>query len=401
MAKKRRIRWVWVAVIAVLALIVAKAVVGELTKKVDIRAAAATEGSITAYVEERARTSLPHIYHVTMPLQGRVLTINVQEGDQVTHGQMVAQLEDVDWRDTASQVDDITKAFENWLKASAAQVKANQIRRDFTKWEWEKNEKLIKSRAVSERQHRDSRRRYLDSSVRIEESQSLYHATEAFNSIVQLIPGYVARNLERTVVKSPVSGTVLRRHVWNEKVMSPGAPLLDLGDLSTLEVTADILTEEAVRIQAGDRVEIFGEAIGDTPILGSVRLVEPEAFKTMSSLGVEQQRVAVRISFAPGSLETLKQSGRDLGLFYRVRVRVFTDEKERALHVRRTALFRGIDGGWQLYRVDKGRANLVNVGVGLMNDHQAEIVEGLAAGETVIIAPESSISDGTRVAAME
>jgi HlyD family secretion protein len=237
--------------------------------------------------------------------------------------------------------------------------------------------------------------------VKIEESQSMYHATEAFYSIVQLIPGYVARNLERTVVKSPVSGTVLRRHVWNEKVMSAGAPLLDLGDLSTLEITADILTEEAVRIQAGDRVEIFGEAIGGTPIQGSVRLVEPEAFKTMSSLGVEQQRVAVRISFAQGSLETLKQSGRDLGLFYRVRVRVFTDEKERALRVPRTALFRGIDGGWQLYRVDKGRANLVNVGVGLMNDHQAEIIEGLKTGETVIIAPESSISDGTRVAAME
>ncbi len=90
-----------------------------------------------------------------------------------------------------------------------------------------------------------------------------------------------------------------------------------------------------------------------------------------------------------------------MGLYYRVRVRVFTNEKERALRVPRTALFRGIDGGWQLYRVDKGRAKLVTVNVGLMNDHQAEIIEGLKVGETVIVAPESSISDGTRVATMK
>lgn len=401
MAKKRRIRWGWVAVIAVLALIIGQAIVGELTKKVDIRTATVTEGPIMAYVEERARTSLPNLYHVTMPMQGRVLSVNVQEGDLVTDGQLVARLEDVEWVENASYVVDISRAFENWLKASAAQIKANKIFQEFSLWEWEMNEKLKKSSAVSERQRRDSRRRYLDSSVQIEASQANYYATEALYSIIQVIPGYVARNLERTVVKSPVTGTVLRRHVWNEKVMNAGEPLLDMGDLTKLEVTADILTEEAVRVQTGDRVDIFGEAIGDIPLLGSVRLVEPQGFTTTSSLGVEQQRVAVRIAFADGILEMLRQSGQSLGLFYRVRVRVFTDEKKQALRVPRTALFRGIDGGWQLYRVEDGTAKLVNVGVGLLNDHEAEIAEGAKAGDIVIIAPESSISDGTRVAALD
>lgn len=401
MAKKRKIKWVWVAVIAVLALIIVQAVVGELTKKVDIRAATVTEGSIMAYVEERARTSLPHLYHVTMPMQGRVMSVKVQEGDYVTDGQLVVQLEDVEWVENAGYVVDISKAFENWLKASAAQIKASKIQQDFLKWQWEMNQKLRKSAAVSERQSFDSRRLYLNSNVQIEQSQANYYATEALYSIVQVIPGYVARNLERTEVKSPVTGTVLKRHVWNEKVISAGAPLLDLGDLSRLEVTADVLTEEAVRIQAGDRVDIFGEAIGDTPLLGSVRLVEPQAFTTTSSLGVEQQRVAVRISFADGILNMLRESGQSLGLFYRVRVRVFTDEKKQALTVPRTALFRGIDGEWQLFRIENNRAKLTDVNVGLMNDFTAEITKGAKAGDTVIIAPESSISDGTRVAVME
>lgn len=183
--------------------------------------------------------------------------------------------------------------------------------------------------------------------------------------------------------------------------MTAGEPLLDIGDLNNLEVTADILTAEAVRVQPGDRVEIFGEAIGEKPIEGIVRQVEPEAFQKMSSLGVEEQRVAVKISFAEGILDKLKASGRTLGLRYQVRVRVTTDEKKDALRVPRTALFRGILGGWQTYRVEKGRANLTDVQVGLMNDHEAEILKGVSAGETVIIAPESSISAGTRVAAME
>jgi HlyD family secretion protein len=194
---------------------------------------------------------------------------------------------------------------------------------------------------------------------------------------------------------------VLKRHVWNEKVMTAGEPLLDIGDLNNLEVTADILTAEAVRVQPGDRVEIFGEAIGDKPIEGIVRQVEPEAFQKMSSLGVEEQRVAVKISFATGILDKLKASGRTLGLRYQVRVRVITDEKKQVLRVPRTSLFRGIAGKWQLYRVEKGRAALANVEVGLMNDYEAEIIKGVKIGETVIVAPESSISDGTRVAKMK
>ena len=401
MAKKRKTRWIWIAVIILAALAAAAGIVAELTKKTPIQAAQATQGSIQAYVEERARTSLPHIYFVTMPMEGRVLPIEVQEGEMVKAGQVVIHLEDIDWRDTARQVNDIITAMNNWIKAAEAQVEANKIRQEFTKWDYEQNEKLLQSGAVSERQVRDAKQSYLDSKVSIEESQANYHATQAFQSIVELLPSYVDRNLKRTKVESPVTGTVLKRHVWNEKVMAAGEPLLDIGDLTQLEITADILTTEAVRIQTGDRVQIYGEAIGPDTIQGVVRLVEPEAFKKISSLGVEEQRVAVKISFENGTLEALEKSGLTLGLHYRVRVRVITDEKEKVLRVPRTALFKGIDGGWQLYRVDKGRARLTNVKIGLMNDYQAEVISGVILDDTVIVAPESSINDGTRVEPIE
>ena len=43
------------------------------------------------------------------------------------------------------------------------------------------------------------------------------------------------------------------------------------------------------------------------------------------------------------------------------------------------------------------KANLRNVTVGLMNDAQAEISEGLTEGSRVILAPETSLVHGTRV----
>jgi HlyD family secretion protein len=399
MAQKSRRRWGWVAFAAVVVLIVAMGLVGRITKKIPIRAAVTTEGTIQAYVEERGRTSLPHTYHITMPIQGRVLPINIEEGDKVDVGEVVVRLDDSDWQDATKETKEIIRAVANWVESVKAQVKAGQIWQDYTKWEWEADANLLESSFVSEKQERESKRRYLDSTVKIEETQAIFHMSKAFEAIADLLPTYVQRNLERTLVKSPVSGTILRRHVWNEKVMTPGEPLLDVGNLEELEITADILTEAAVRIQPGDKVEIFGETLGNSKITGTVRLVEPEAFTKISSLGVEEQRVAVKISFANGELEKLIESGRSIGLQYRVRVRVITDEKTKTALVPRTALFHGIKGQWQVYKITGDRARLTDVQVGLMNDFETEIVAGLQPGDSVIIAPESSVSDGVKVLA--
>ena len=401
MAAQNRKRWGWLALSAVAIAIVTIGIVGEITKQSPVRTAQTTKGTIQSYIEERGRTSLPHIYHVTMPLQGRVLPISVVEGDTVKAGDIVVRLEDTDWQDATREAKDIINAVENWVQSVEAEVKASQIRQDFTKWEWEADEKLLKSDSISQIKERETRRRYLDSRVKLEQSQAMYHMSIALQSITELLPTYVKRNFDRTLVKSPVSGTILKRHVWNEKVMTPGEPLLDIGNFDELEVTADILTEAAVRIQTGGKVEIYGGAVGDNKMTGSVRLVEPEAFTKTSSLGVEEQRVAVKIAFTAGTLEALEKSGRSIGLQYRVRVRIITDEKPEVSLVPRTALFHGINGQWQVYRVVGERARLTDVQVGLMNDFQAEIVTGIQIGDPVIIAPESSISDGTRVASVE
>jgi len=256
---------------------------------------------------------------------------------------------------------------------------------------------LAEESAISERHKRDSKRNYLDSNVQIESSQAMYYATQAMQSIVDLLPGYVKRNLNRTLIKSPVSGTILKRHVWNEKVMTAGSPLLDIGDMSELEVTADILTEEAVHIHAGDSVTIYGESFGDFSFGGEVRLIEPKAFTTVSSLGVEEQRVAIKITFTKQALEAIKQAGLNLGLQYRVRVKVITAKKRCSPHCAPHGTFYGSNSNWQLYQVKDGRAKLTEVKVGLLNDAEAEIISGLSKGDTIIVVPQSDLEENSKV----
>ena len=76
-----------------------------------------------------------------------------------------------------------------------------------------------------------------------------------------------------------------------------------------------------------------------------------------------------------------------VGLEVRVYARFYDD------HV----LFRGDGGQWQVFVVSNSKAKLVDVTVGLTNDRQAQILAGLEANDTVIVAPESNLTPGQRV----
>jgi HlyD family secretion protein len=91
-----------------------------------------------------------------------------------------------------------------------------------------------------------------------------------------------------------------------------------------------------------------------------------------------------------------KQNG--LGVDYRVRMKVFTREEKSALTVPRSALFRLGDGGWALFVIRDGRAKLTSVKTGLMNDQRAQVLSEVQAGDKVILAPETDLADGQKVA---
>ena len=131
------------------------------------------------------------------------------------------------------------------------------------------------------------------------------------------------KNEQRGEIKSPVDGVVLERLVSDERQVAPGTVLLRIGRLEELQVEADVLSQDVVDVKAGNEVEISGPAIGAIPAHGTVERVYPAGFTKVSSLGVEQQRVKVIISFNASDLERLRHD-RGLGTDYRVSVRIIT-----------------------------------------------------------------------------
>jgi HlyD family secretion protein len=206
----------------------------------------------------------------------------------------------------------------------------------------------------------------------------------------------IQEDRRRGTMRSPVDGVVLSRFITNERYLAAGTSLLEIGSLDDMEVEADILSLDVVAAKPGDKAEVYGPAIGLPRAKAVVARIYPAGFTKVSSLGVEQQRVKVILRFDKGELDRLLRDRR-LGVGYHVRVKIFTDEKAQAILVPRSALFRDADNSWQLFVVRNGRARVQTVNVGLMNDETVEIAEGVAEDERIILAPESSLTDGSRV----
>ena len=192
------------------------------------------------------------------------------------------------------------------------------------------------------------------------------------------------------LVRSPVSGSVLRVLLESEGTVASGAPLVEIGDSRRLEVVADLLSTDAVRVKAGQRVLIEGWG-GARPIEGVVRRVEPFGFTKVSALGVEEQRVNVVIDFAdPPEL------WRRLGHGYRVEPRIVLWESAEVLKVPLSSLFRHGER-WAVFVERGGRARLTEVRIGHENGLEAEVVDGLAAGTRVVLHPSDRVADGVRI----
>lgn len=387
-----------VTITVVIVLLILGGIYADMTKKTPVQTATARQGTIRQYVEERARTSLPHVYHVTMPELGRINPIVLREGATVTNNQLITTLDKADLNDAMTEMNEVVDAMLNAYNASLAQIKASQTRQEFAKWLWDAQKQLYANAQTSELEEKKAQKEYLESEVSLEENQATSYAMKALYSATKLLPIYVNRRIKRTDITSPIDGVILKRYVWNEKVMQPGDPILDIGDLSQLQVTADILTEQAVTIAEGDDVEIYGETIGPKPIRGKVIRIKPEGFTKVSSLGVEQQRVPVIIEFNTDDIASLTKAGRTLGLEFRVHVRIFTAAADHAVIIPRTALFRGNGGIWQAFVIRNGKTERISLETGLVNDQDAQITKGLQAGDQVVIAPESTLKSGTRVA---
>jgi len=192
-------------------------------------------------------------------------------------------------------------------------------------------------------------------------------------------------------IYSPIDGRVLRVLQESAAVVTPGAPLVEVGDpQSDLEVEIDVLSRDAVKVHPGDAVllEHWG---GQAPLRGRVRVVEPSGFTKISTLGVEEQRVWVIVDFVDPW-----EKRRTLGDAFRVEARIIIDEARDVLKIPTSALFRvGPDPA--VFLVKNHVAHQTVVKVGRQNGLEAEVLEGVKEGDVVVLHPSDQIQDGVKI----
>ncbi|MDB6071442.1 MAG: efflux transporter, family, subunit [Verrucomicrobiales bacterium] len=191
-------------------------------------------------------------------------------------------------------------------------------------------------------------------------------------------------------ILAPVNGFVLNVMEESARVVTPGMPIMEVGDPTDLEAEIELLSSDAVGVQPGAEVSIEQWG-GGGPLRGKVSLVEPGGFTKISALGVEEQRVKVRVDFA----EPLP-AGLLVGDRYRVEARIVTWHSDNVLQVPTGALFRR-GGEWMTFLAEGGTARRTAVKIKHNNGIAAEIESGLTAGQSVILHPPDALEEGVKI----
>lgn len=402
--KKKHSRLVIMAVAALA--IIALMVWAFWPKPIAVDLGKVTRGAMVDTIDEEARTRVRDTYVVSAPIAGRLLRVEVEAGDEVKGGEsviarmMAAAPSALDTR-TREQAQASVKAAEAALRLARADLNSAIAEQDLAQTELSRARVLVEKNIGPQERFDTATRAAKAANAAVDTAKAAISMREAelANARAQLIEfsepdrlngakGEVSGTIP---LHAPISGRVLRLVQESETTLGAGQPILEIGDVSNdLEVLVELLSTDAVKVSAGDRVLIDNWG-GDDPLNGVVERVEPWGFTKYSALGVEEQRVNTIIRFTDPL-----DARAALGHGYRVEAQIVIWEDDNALLVPSSALFRQGEG-WAVFRAIGGKAVLTTVTVARNNGVTASISGDLTSGDDLILYPGAGLEDGMRI----
>ncbi|HSJ31637.1 MAG TPA: efflux RND transporter periplasmic adaptor subunit [Longimicrobiales bacterium] len=389
-ARRKRLAWGGAALAIIVLIVLSMRPDPEL-----VQAGTVTRGPLETTVDAEGMTRVRDRYEVAAPVTGRLERAPLDAGDVVTPGMVLARITPVplDAQGEAGAQAQLTAALARLREAETRLgIAGDALRQE------ERSTARLRTIAAQGAISRDEMERAelnlasVRSTSEAAEAQRVAAAADVSAARAALFGAPAGRTAAVTVeVRSPAGGRVLQVHEENERVVPAGTPLLSIGDAVGLEVAVDVLSTDAVRIEAGAPMRLHDWG-GPVPIAASVRLVEPQGFTKISTLGVEEQRVYV--------IGDMIDPPVALGDGYRVQASIVTWSSPRVLKVPASALFRS-GGEWSVFVIDDGRARVRPVQIGHRGSAETEIVGGVEEGEQVILFPSDRIAPGARVKIVE
>jgi HlyD family secretion protein len=262
-------------------------------------------GPATAAVQEIDRTlvvapgrveAVSENIEIGTQLDGRLQNVPVEEGQHVKKGQVLAVLDNADFVARVRLAEAAIQEREaemlrlrNGSRAearleAAAQVREAEVVLDHAKLERERRRKILERGAISQTEFDVMDREYRAAEARVEmlRQRLALIRDETRQEDVMRVEAEIARAkaqkaeaesmLAKTVIRSPIDGTVLRRHKQRGESVSTSLnnPILVVGDTSRLRVRVDVDETDVAKIALGQRAVIRAAAFGEREFSGRV-----------------------------------------------------------------------------------------------------------------------------------
>src|SRR5437870_3590017 len=345
---------------------------------------------------------------ISADITGRITRIAVREGDLVTKGQFLLQIDPTIYQANLQQAEATYAS----SQAAAVQAKANRDQAQ---------------RALGRTKELRTQNPNLISQEQLEQAQTAFDIAEANLTAAQhqvdqarAAVRSASDNLRKTTLLAPMNGRVTRLPVEEGEVAVPGTFSKDVGllltvsDLSVIQAKVKVDETDVVRIHLGDSVDVSIDAFPDTSFTGRVTKLSNSSILTASSATGQNDRavdyeVEVTLNHPPADVrpdlsatariitDTRKQALSIPIIALTVRENKPVSTENRPLDTAATRKKKEAEG---VFVVDKGSATFRPIKVGIAGDEYFEVLDGLKQGETIVAGPYQAIrdlKDGTRV----
>ena len=288
-------------------------------------------------------------------LNGDIQGVFVQEGERVSAGQVLARFE-------SSQQESGRRGAEADREAARSQLQTAQ-------WAAEQSAALFKAGAIAEQENRAAQQAVVAARASVAASEARLRTASAVSS--------------DTRVLAPSSGIIDRRTVQPGERVSVSTPLFTLVRNETLELAANVPSRMANLVQPGQTVRL---SVDDRAVESTVARVSPTVDPVSRSV-----TVYVRVPNANRAIKgNTFVSGRIIG-----------DRRGDALLIPTSAIRQapGTESAPFVWRIAGGALERRNVTLGVVDDASgvAEVKEGLAAGDRVIVGNVGALGNGAKV----
>jgi membrane fusion protein (multidrug efflux system) len=305
--------------------------------------------SLTGTLDPRSEVT------VVPEISARLERVLRSEGDRVARGQLLAVLDDADFR----LARDRAKAYLDVAEANRAHARAEKDRAD----------SLLKTGGITDKDH-------LAAQVAVQIADASHSQARSELAIAE-------RQLGRSQITAPISGRIAKRHADAGTVVAAGTPIYTIVDDSVFEFRSSVGSGDFGKVKVGGSVVVTVDALPGFVTEGEVNRIAPQVDARSRSF-----EIIIRV---PGKPQLVS------GLFARAQVKV--RDVPDSLTVPPAALLR--DGSdptkAQTFVVVDNKAERRDVLVGVEVPDAVQVTSGLKAGEVVVVDPPSALGPGTHV----